>query len=307
MVRNVNNPRMCLVFCGGQRIGKSWFFDNMRKYMLGPQCSQVYDSPRDFGDFTRATEGVVFNQFEELQAGAKNVGPWLKNFVGGQDLSERLLFKNGRQVANTGRTVLTTDDVTKLGIPKDRCEQYERVFASRCCENFKTPEYIAQLVACGTREHWVAFYRYLFHYPETDPVPFTCVGASNAEEYLHKYTTQVQYSEKKVVQEFLEYLVAEKEDFLQEANSKYDGKIPTKNVFEEFHWWANSENLECAKRLRHSVFVAVLVDLLKERGTTVGQSKQVLTGVDGKSWRPNVFEGLNNDTIERPAKRQRTA
>ena len=61
----------------------------MRKYMLGPHCSKVYDSPRDFGDFTKAIEGVVFNQFEELQAGAKNVGPWLKNFIGGQDLNER--------------------------------------------------------------------------------------------------------------------------------------------------------------------------------------------------------------------------
>ena len=196
--------------------------------------------------------------------------------------------------------------MSKLGIPKDRCDQYERVFASRCCENYKTPEYIAQLVACGTREHWVAFYRYLYHYPEIDPTPFTCVGASNAAEYIQKYTTQVQYSEKKVVQEFLEYLVTEKEDFLHETNLKYEGKIPTKNVFEEFHFWANSENLDCAKRLRHSVFVAVLVDLLKGGGTTVCQSKQVLTGVDGKSWRPNVFEGLRNETIVPPAKRQRT-
>ena len=295
MVRNCNNPRLCLLFCGGQRIGKSWFFDNMRKYMLGPQCSQVYDSPRDFGDFTRATEGVVFNQFEELQSGAKNVGPWLKNFVGGQDLSERLLFKNGRQVANTGRTVLTTDDASKLGIPKDRCEQYERVFACRCCEKYKTPEYLAQLVACGTGDHWVAFYRYLYHYSEVDPIPFTCVGASNAAEYAQKYTTQVHHSEKKMVQEFIDYLITEKEDFLQETNAKYNGKIPTKTMFEEFHFWAQSENLECAKGLRHSVFVSVLVDLLKGTDTTVCQSKQILTGLDGKSWRPNVFEGLSNE------------
>ena len=152
----------------------------------------------------------------------------------------------------------------------------------------------------------MAFYRYLYHYSEVDPTPFTCVGASNAAEYTQKYTTQVHHSERKMVQEFIDYLVTEKEDFLQETNAKYNGKIPTKTVFEEFHFWAQSEHLDCAKGLRHSVFVSVLVDLLKGTDTTVCQSKQILAGLDGKSWRPNVFEGLSNETI-RPAKRQRTS
>ena len=101
--------------------------------MIGRQYSRVYDNPRDFGEFTKAIEGVLFNQIEELQAGCKNVGPWLKNFIGGQDLNERLLFKNDREVANTGRTVITTDDVSSMGVPMDKCEQYDRIFASRCC------------------------------------------------------------------------------------------------------------------------------------------------------------------------------
>jgi len=124
-----------------------------------------------------------------------------------------LLFKNGRQMANTGRIVLTTDDASKLGIPKDRCEQYERVFAYRCCEKYKTAEYLAQLVACGTRDHWVAFYRYLYHYSEVDPILFMCIGASNAAEYTQKYTSQVHHSDRKMVQEFIDYLALRRRTF----------------------------------------------------------------------------------------------
>ena len=300
MVRGCANPRMCMVYVGGQRIGKSWLFDTIRKFMIGSRWSAVYDNPRDItGVFTKPVEGVIFNQFEELNVDAKGLLNWLKNFIGGQDLGQRLHYEGTKEVSNTGRSVITIDDVNKIPFPKDKCEEYDRIFISRCSTAHKTEEYIAQLVECGTRAHMVALYRYLFHYLEVDPVPFTSVGTSNAVEYIKKYTTSVQYSDKLVVREFLSFIVDEKPEYLADMNARNKEGIPTRDLFEEFLHWATKENLECAKRMRHSQLANVIVDLLRDTGAGKQQSSKSLIGFDGKPCRPNVFVGLTNEAIAR--------